>query len=636
MLLIAAFYDSTFNDLLDQNSLFAMLDLNEQTIYNMMSAMSVDQLELMNKLVPATYQSYYRRKNPEKFKDFLRKQSNDPVVENNKEENGLEVRSFANLMASNGKYTEIENKFKYTKNTHDTYDPMLRTSAQRVVDVFLPGKRGLDFELVRSYNSLNAKTETQRSHRPWSYPEGAAEYHPIANSPDGVLYEDYHNLGDGRNSIAAGWQFNIPYMNSYPEMPFHSKHQITVEQAKNSTNIPSKYGQYIYYNMSDHGANYIKRDVSFTLEDGTTYEFNNGIKDRSYNYPDRNVKYTEINALNGTVYLLVLDDQITYNFFKSRDESYGPISSKSNIYGDTIRYGGTSVEMPYTEHRLFTRIITDSVGRKIEITMPSDPLKRPETRLVVKGKDGSILKDLKYNSIQTYRDYVMVPTKYSYLVSVVDQLTNKTLQSYTYYDMANWFAEYNMEDDYYADTEGNYNVIFDGGHENSKIMVNDSRTWGYNNFLLLKEVKDESGFSIHYQYKYHDEKWTNYVNGRLSFRELDTMRGSMRLYNDPHVLTYTGYHPVTSIFYTYTNADGQPKLFEQELQKDPNTSNEIWNRPKSGGELGDFRLSRVDSYRSGDKILTKITSKYEGYTDTKTLRFQAACKRIPSTFVVSS
>ncbi|MFC5401490.1 RHS repeat domain-containing protein [Cohnella soli] len=581
MLEVAAYYYPELMELLNESQKSTVLSLNNNEIERILNGMSNDNTMLLKNLTPLP---------------ILQKE----MKEKEKEKIGQELSSLKVTTGSpNYTFTEKQNPIHYNVSIDSIYDPIYKTSSQNDVDLYLPGKHGLDFFLERRYNSLSSKISEPTLTGAYSeiFADGA-DYSPGTGMEDGMLnfVTDNFNPGYEDNYIAVGWSLNIP---TFKRIDF-----IKNIQSKNA--VGTNGITYTYYNRQQPEY----RTYSITLENGETFEFRNLQSDHPYNQPDRNVKLA-ISA--DGYYLLTVDDTITYKF----DDSH--IISKTNIFGDKITYTNN------TSHYL----ITDSVGRTVKVNY--DPvgtvnIKQKITGFEVYDASGVLLKSIKYNSRlfdkvwinmrycdNNFNECYLNLKQYSWyqLDSVSDNIAQKTLKTYTYFDVgtSTTLADFNFEDDYMYITNNNAPVL-DYRSESYYVLNQDKRRYGEIQYLLLKEVQDDIGFTTQYQYRSYNRSWWD----SSDFLSSDINRGTTRLYLDPFALTYIGYHPLVNVFFKYTNGSGEQKISQLSLDIDSTKTQEIWNSPKKGGEYGDFRLSNISSYRSGDQISNVLRNNLGSFT----------------------
>ncbi|GGG86328.1 RHS repeat-associated core domain-containing protein [Paenibacillus radicis (ex Gao et al. 2016)] len=617
---LAAFYYSELSPLLETNELLSMLEWDGSEISSIIATLTEKERESLRKQTPVVMNQYDFDNHREETLEKMNVQADPQIINvegNEVIDNMLETyeetvtsatygastsKQFANSTGNPYRFEESNNSFHYSANTSSNVDPMYKTSNQREVDLYLPGRNGLDFSITRSYNSLNAKIllptqDGNMSASPYCNPTNSwyKNYLPdcMGNTPTSYIYDIHKDP----TFLAVGWSLNIPHM------------QKGTIQALTGSVLTSGNVNY-YYRSYDNFYDYI----TFSLDDGTSYEFRGG--STPYNHPYSNVTY---NFNNGT-YNLVVDDKITYRF----DES-GKLVSKSNLWGDTITYS-------YSSDKIF---ITDSVGRTIELIKPTYS---GYSGFIVKDKLGAKTHEIKYDVTYKYdavtyvRAYDMSTidthkedsegrfSPYHQLNAIIDVVdNNKILKTYTYYtpDITR-NADFNFEDDYYYTTSNGLPILdFNNGAEAKSIVDRDAATHGSIPYLLLNEVTDTTGLTT--QFKYQTSNWAWYYEQNGLKRE--QTRGTIRLYMDPWNLSYVGYHQVTNVYYKYKANTGEQKLLTQYVSIYTSVAQEIWTTPKTGGVVENYRLKYSSNFRQ-PTVPSSIAFDYGGYREDITSEYR--------------
>ncbi|KEQ25446.1 RHS repeat-associated core domain-containing protein [Paenibacillus tyrfis] len=542
--------------LLTQEQLIEMLAWTDAQAKEKVKALPQDAQQRLQKLTPITV---------DKLKPPV-PQLVDPKVKENVTRDVYQRKAMFRSMAetSGYAYKAPEDPLPYKVNTGDGVDMIHRSSIQEDVDLFLPGKHGLDLKLIRRYNSMMSNVE-----------------HLVFI--DGLEYWKVEGVQLSSVQIAHGWYLNIPTIS-----------------AKLEKNLKMcKYGNIGRYCGDDYTL-----DTIITLEDGTTYKFKKN-EITPYNHPYANVKLQHVWAGR----LLTIDDQITYFF---ADEN--PIVIKSNQFGDKIIYAYTS------PGSLFT--ITDSMGR--EIRLPLDEATRSISGFQVYDANRNLTHDIQYKKS---KHSIAGGIPGIRLDSVFDTKMNQTRKSYTYYDLDSpqWQADTNdraTKGNYEFNLDASGNPILDirvngQGVDSNRMRSYDLQTSENVKFMLLKEATDDMGFTTQYAYQGYDPNWKNYGN----YEEQNRRRGTIRNYSDPIVITYSGYHPVVNVYYKYTNSSGETKVLTESVSGNSTAAPEIWLYSKIGNPRGDFHLTRSGSYRGGDTVETTVSYDYKTYTDAITRKF---------------
>ncbi|ANY68036.1 hypothetical protein BBD42_17315 [Paenibacillus sp. BIHB 4019] len=600
---LAVYFYTELTPLLETEQFFEVLDMTAEDLPVLINKLTEAQQVLLRELTPVTMKQYDYDHNYEEVLAQQNVKVEAPFIEANgnpileaivDQYESATASTYSSKAKKSGKvstastgnsfrFTEKNSEYKYKANTDSNVDPIYKTANQRDVDLYLPGRNGMDFSLVRSYSSLNAKIMQPSLDgdlsNPVCHPDNATFQTGLTDCMGNFPYPSYYDYGFGDNLgfIATGWSLNIPKMTE-------GTISATIASTLTSSNIN-------FYNR----ATYSTTDtITFDLDDGSSYEFR-GNDNTPYNHPYSNVTY----FYNGTGYSLVLDDKITYTF--NRD---GQILTKSNRLGDQITYD-------YQQHANRI-IITDTIGRKIQTDGPLGVPPYGTQGFTVTDPQGNLTHKIKYNMetdnpVMQARTYVFGTAQeyqndenprsvfFSKLTSVVDVLANKTLKTYTYQTPGLVTrADFNFEDDYmYLMENGKPVLDFLNGAESSLIIERDNEVHGEINYLLLDTITDNSGLEIKYKYRPYEWDWFKEGNGY----KREQKRGTMRLYLDPWNLTYIGYHPVTNVYYSYTNKAGQKKFLTQNVAIFSSYAQEIWTTPKTGGIVENFRLKNSNEFR---------------------------------------
>lgn len=621
---IASYYYSEITRLISKKQLLDMLSWSNKDVADAVNRLDPDERDLLAQLTPNAlidYNHYYNLE--EKLQSLGIHHSSVvdstydySVVESTYDSDSAPLkRATATTMSSEWDY-ETGNRYKFdTKNASYNYqadtsgdvEPILKTSTQQDIDVYLPGRNGLDVSLIRSYNSLDSKIIVP---------------HYDGDSNCDAANSDYKNNGksdcmgnwaqsakkyipDNPGYIATGWELNIPYM----------KEEVIKSLNLSEISTGSDYKRYVYNRENSGGI----EALTFHLDDGSTYQFREG-STKPHGHPYDNVRYTKSDGK----YILTINDIITYEF-----DDDGDILSKSNQYGDRITY--RSSNSYYT--------ITDTVGRTISIERYSGRIRGIE----VTNAAGATLYNISYNttskkelgssnspairifdrdSIDRYT-YQLLEVEYFQLDSVIDRLNNKVLKTYTYKELGETTtASFNYEDDYfYKSKRGSSTPDLDeDGAEASSIVKRDLQTFGEIIYLLLNTVESDTGFKTQYQYRPYKQSWHNLPD----FVDRDDSRGTTNLYIDEDTLLYFGYHQVQAVYYVYTDSSGIEKVLEEEYAGSwvIGIKNEIWSRPKkkikSDSKNFPYRLENSSIFRRGDLIQTEKFTRLSDYNISET------------------
>lgn len=449
-------------------------------------------------------------------------------------------------------FNEFTNEYHYHVNTDEFVDPLFLTANRKAIDLFLPGKSGLDVSLVRTYNSLQSKLMQP------SYVMNNDPDTPSAEGNQATITDPASVPG----FIATGWSLNLPVM---------------------SRNIVTKEIQEVHQKEECPGAGYENtgicyttsympvdidpvEKVIFTLDDGSTYEFRNGV---IQHYPYQNVAFTQ----TANEYQLILNERITYVF-----DADGRIARKTNEWGDQVSYtyAGSNI------------VVIDSYGRELTIYRNE---KAVITGFAVRD-EGKVIKQLAYDVTPEQRtveyrkwspesiETVTEAIPYWQLNAVIDTTQRGQelqLESYDYEDMGPaQLADFNMKPNGYEyQATPDWNVDFNEG--NNQILVWEqadtyydlesvvdrrAESYGEIPYLLLKSIHYYNGLNATFYYQSYNPQWSS-----LPYTDMESSnkRGSTRLYQDRYALQYVGYHAVQQVNLTYTE-DGQEKEISLDYQ----------------------------------------------------------------------
>ncbi|MBD3920026.1 RHS repeat protein [Paenibacillus sp. PR3] len=626
MLMASAYYYPELMHLLDENSTQIVLSWNRDIVNSMVDTMREEEKALLLQLAPLVIQynsdtSLLMDNSGTSEEDKAESDDQEPSTDA-LEQSGLDmsnqmVAAAASSGSSDIKYSLKDAIFDYKHNIDSDVDPTMRAFHQRDVDVFLPGREGLDISLVRSYDSNSSfAAEPQYGCLPIiSYNPCGTTVNTIPGNP----------VTTDINYIAGGWSLNIPTMklSGYVDMG---------EQIRNNYPLPNYPTGILISSIGLNIAFY-----SFTIEDGTTYRFLSDQRNKSISHPYEDARMGEsvYNSANSRweTKLYLNNDQLIYTF-----GSDGRLLEKANAFGDKVTY---TYNEPWNEN--WSTTIKDSLNQKIVIERNSSTNRI--IGIAVYDSSNVLLKHIVYNAdfiaIQknislngaSYGNNSFRPINYFQLSSVSDVINNRVLKTYTYYDPTETVVDFNFSDYWLMPYDGTKIILdvtdSDGTTkiESSFADEHDRSTYGEALSLLLKEVTDDTGFKTTVQYKTFDRSWRWYN----TFKERDQRRGTIRSYIDNYLLKYIGYLPVVNVYYSYTNSDNATKSLQMSVTTDTtNKANEIWLRPKQNitetpysNYLPKNRLEQAGGYRSGDKVNTAFTYYYGDFTKKTNYAFSA-------------
>jgi len=355
----------------------------------------------------------------------------------------------------------------------------------------------------------------------------------------------------------------------------------------------------------------------FSLEDGSSYVFQRSPYSLyqftlSPDSPYQNAKL--VADSNGRIWLTI-DNKITYTFQYTAGWDLGTLISKSNEFGDTITY---SQRDPYSQ------TLKDSVNRTITLWNSNSQV----TGIEVRDAAGTLTHKINYETTlhQTSitlrkrmpqqsnpHPFVTESLFYYSLDRVIDVIGNRTLHTYTYYDLriADREKEFTMFDSF--DQPATLDVMVNGEGIEKFGNLSDLDMYEEMAYVLLKEATDDIGFTVQYMYDVYNPNWYTLTD----YAQRDLARGTVRSYGGRGILNYQGYHPVSQVFYKYTDNSGHAKVLSQSLLKHSDRAQEMWivNRNWSDPAKGyASRFKNVSGYRSGDRPVTTILTNYGDYS----------------------
>jgi RHS repeat-associated protein len=538
---ITAYFYPEYLSLLNKSEQLQVVQWDTVSINEMISKLKKKDYELLEAYSPIAIVQYeyihdrdaYQKKHPVMFNEE-HSQTEEKAAKSNK----VDI-----LSANSFRVTEFNNEYNYSVHTDQLVDSLYRTANRSMVDLFLAGKPGLDIELVRNYNSLQAKILQP-------------EYNTVLSGNHFI--QDKGNLAnpvkpeEKDGFIATGWAINLPTLS-------HDTIKAEVENWRQSNSCPVGYnGTGLCYEDG-----YSLKSITpyekavFSLENGFTIEFRDGI---AHDYPYQNVTFSKpYNSSTGQYeYKLEVDGILSYFF-----DDKGNIIRKINQFGDEVTYS----------HSPSNIIITDSYGRKITIFKNSNSVITG-----FKAEDGNnIIKHLDYNQILeninlTYRKwtesgYQHVTENISYwkLLDVTNVTSGTEIESYTYYTVdSTKLADFNFRPDRYSykstptgeiatseccgEWSGFWSWSYDDKIlETQDVDQNSRSSFGETAYLLLKKIHLYNGLDVQFNYENYNTNWYTY-HAQLA----EVARGTTRLYQDPFVLQFIGYHAVARVDYIYS------------------------------------------------------------------------------------
>ena len=227
---IAAYFYPTFFSILPDDEQKEMLAWNSEIVDQKLQGLNAEEKELIKKHVPVAIQHYEERKDKKGYLEnhpilFSKKDEIDQDTKNKSDRSkitGIRNKQDPSIVEpkqkkkksstsndvgilSNDSYrvTEFQNEYNYTVDTEDLVDSLYHTANRSVTDLFLQGKKGLDINLKRSYNSLQSKILEPE----YTASESNGEYNKQSGNAANAV-----NLNEKKNYISVGWSLNIPVM----------------------------------------------------------------------------------------------------------------------------------------------------------------------------------------------------------------------------------------------------------------------------------------------------------------------------------------------------------------------------------------------------------------------------------------
>ncbi|MFC5701645.1 polymorphic toxin-type HINT domain-containing protein [Cohnella faecalis] len=607
---IGAYYYPDFFETLTDTEKLEVLDWNYDIVQQKMAALSNKQKQQLKSYAPIAYEAYsstlpevkaksssLTEKQEQAYREHVRnimkdsqdqiekktkelRQANPGKVKTSKSNERGEVRTLA---SSQYTINEQKTEYNYKVNSGEVVDPLYRTANQKSVDLFLNGKKGLDFSLVRTYNSMNSKLFSPQMIAYYSdnvYSQGSHNYTTSIN--DLVIASD-------PNFIATGWSLNIPTMSvQYIEADLNSIRRTNACASSTSTEGSCESVWYIFFPYKVDGVDKGYNKVTFQLDNGDSVEFKDfygAIGSSDYTkktlsateYPYQNVTaYKQRIASDAVEYVISIDNEVFYTF-----DASGKIKSKKNEYGDQITYTHTEnvliIKDSYNRDIVIQRNLTTKNVMGFSASIGSTAIKSGQYVVERKMKDSALLKHF---GVDTY----IANSPYWTLNSVTYTVKGetKTIASYTYKDLSlDTVADFNLGPQgyyYYAQsdaeatvqhpfcscTKGQNNVILwnnDGivnnFFETVQVETRRAETYGETMYLLLNTVTLYNGLEIQYTYDKYNRAWSTISLTTIGNRE--QTRGTTRLFMDQFALQYISYHAVNQVNYKYTQ-DGVTKV----------------------------------------------------------------------------
>ncbi|EST55723.1 hypothetical protein T458_07740 [Brevibacillus panacihumi W25] len=435
-------------------------------------------------------------------------------------------------------------------NTDNPVDELYRAANVKEIDLHLDGKHGMDLSIERRYSSLDSML--------------SKIYYSSSGSNKTTSFSGYED----EYHMPNGWKLNLPRFEE-------------VDKGNVGCSYRDGFSEYACSYRSE-GTRYV-----FTLDDGTVLESSSktgtwvntpydGASMSGYGEGTMENGKKDIVSLyvNGYTYAF----QIENNGGDGVEDTH--IVTKTNAYGDKIIY-----RIP--EDNRSDIEITDSVGRVVVL----DKNARDEVEHIYVYENSSKTKLLKHVQYA----WNTAPNTDRILEHDVNGGGSKIIAEYNYHDPGLYGqAEFNLKPNYYFPAAANKEISLDYNEMESTVYTNEDITKrGTVSYKLLKQVTyPVEGLSMTYTYSPYKPQEPDFLK-----------RGVVRLYHDDEKLTYTSYHPVTSVNFRFAKTlhpDAPTAQTYSFTKYYPKGNQEIWksNKDKS------VRLQN-QSGRNGAKIVTQ-------------------------------
>jgi RHS repeat-associated protein len=325
---------------------------------------------------------------------------------------------------------------------HQSVSPVTGALSLKQEDLLLPGRNGLDFRLVRSYNNSESnliQPKVSSTYEPYDYQVTnyivVAEYdvyycfthgcdfeHMAYEGSDADLYDfgtDHSSAEDLVNSIndtVSGSRYFIDYTDVYIK-EYYTTESDYYEKYVNDKE-PYTYKEKKYNLGSGWSWNFPSIELSgnqkyLHLEDGSAYRITSDNKLEDYLLNDLKFESTsEVVGTDTAVYKLSNTKKISY-YFNSQGYWIGTKDAYNNQI--TVSYKNTPINGGTTTSLLIDKII-DSVGRDIQFSY--------FTNLITVSYSDKIIK---FNKIPIPNE-----TNEMYLSSVINESGEETKYDYSF------------------------------------------------------------------------------------------------------------------------------------------------------------------------------------------------------------
>ncbi|NBI30747.1 S8 family serine peptidase, partial [Chengkuizengella marina] len=627
LLLIAAYFDPSYMDQLDDEDLIQFIELDTELVNTKISDLNLEDYELLEELLPTAITQYRldsdREAYIEELQTFQQKKLNvNRVADLNEMMSTTALEEYT--------FTEFNSTYNYDIKSDQYVDTLYRTANRSVADIYLPGKNGFDFVLKRQYNSLDSKLMKPESRRSENY----------------SIPFDTEEVKNG--FIANGWSLNLPYMEIDRDIEGKIVHDI--DYLTTDTD-----GKKIYESSYVFDPDEPSFKMVFTVDDGSSYEFhltdiNGSPKMELIDYPYVNEVSLEVRA-NGyrqkfnfengpdnyidnmlgfdiEVYTLGIGNTL-YDF-----DDQGRIIQKYSHINNMI------VDYEYIDNDI---IITDSLDRTVTIYRDANLV---ISKMKAQDSTGNILEEINYETTKrtktiTYKertnddhpnDLTTESISYWQLNTVKDGSGN-VLESYDYYAIdSSTMADFNLilptdGYEYYSSSSGRplwrdendeYGEWLAYWGEDSETYeladIYDAQLYDFAElpYLLLKNINFNNGTTLQFVYDKYNPLWSVEYDGYDEVGIAEELRNTTRLFLDEFGLQHISFHAVNRVLYSYEE-DTQSKVTYQTY------SNEHIDHGYNFKEYWKFDRydnGRIQGYTSrfGDKQTIKYVDESTGET----------------------
>nr|WP_240903751.1 S8 family serine peptidase [Chengkuizengella sediminis] len=574
LLLIAAYFDPSYMDQLDDEDLVQFIELDTELVNARISDLSLEDYELLEELLPTAITQYRLDLDREAYIEELNT-SQEKKLNMNRVADLNEMMSISALEEYT--FTEFNSTYNYDIKSDQYVDSLYRTANRSVADIYLAGKNGFDFVLKRQYNSLDSKLMKPEAKSSGNY----------------SIPFDSEEVKNG--FIANGWSLNLPYIEIDRDIEGKIVHDIDYLTTDSD-------GKEIYESSYVFDSDEPSFKMVFTVDDGSSYEFhltdiNGSPKMELVDYPYVNEVSLEVRA-NGyrqkfdfengpdnyidnmlgfdiEVYTLGIGNTL-YDF-----DDQGRIIQKYSHINNMI------VDYEYIDNDI---IITDSLDRTVKIYRDADLV---ISKIEAMDSTGSIIQEINYETTKrtktiTYKektnddhpnDLTTESISFWQLDTVKDGSGN-VLEEYDYYAIdSSTMADFNLilpADGYgYNSSSSGRPLSRDENDEYGEWLaywgedgetyeladIYDAQLYDFAElpYLLLKNINFNNGTTLQFVYDKYNPLWSVEYDGYDEVGIAEELRNTTQLFLDEFGLQHISFHAVNRVLYSYEE-DAQSKV----------------------------------------------------------------------------